>query len=162
MFNFNAVVKAFSLVNVNVGAYQDKEGFVLVYRPSFSELLDFNYGVLVAPTSFVDAEDLFHSLVSYYEINLVPTVVKSMVDFVARLEKVAYDYEDKPVQQILDFVTIYEDRYSSNTYDEVRFYAGIRQDLEEEMFRLGTEKTCLAALYNVADQALHYRKDYNS
>lgn len=160
MFNLNSVVAAFNLTIVEAGSYKDRHGFVLTYRPAFNKL-DNMYGTSVASTSYIDAEDLFYSLISYDEITIPVTVTKSMVDFVARLEKVMMDYKDYHVDDLMKFVTIYEDRYSKHSYDEVRFFAGIRQDLSEETFRVGSEHTTLASLYNVADQALFYRKDYN-
>ena len=161
MYNLNAVVRACNLTPVEAGSFKDSHGFLLTYRPMFDRLVP-SFGTRVASTSFVDAEDLFYSIINYNEINLVPTVTPSMVNFVARLQKTVLDYTDYHIDELMKFITIFEDRYSQHTYDEVRFFAGIRQDLSEESFRVGSEHSTLAALYNMADETLHYRKDYNS
>ena len=161
MYNLNAVVRACNLTPVEAGSFKDSHGFVLTYRPMFDKLVP-SFGTRVASTSFVDAEDLFYSIINYNEIKLVPTVTPSMLGLLARLEKVKYDYKDYHVDELCLFITKYEDRYSTNTYDEVRFFADIRQDLVEEAFRVGSEQACLASVFNRTDETLHYRKDYNS
>ena len=161
MFNLNAIAIAFNLIPVEAGSYKDKHGFVLTYRPAFNKL-DNMYGTSVASTSYVDAEDLFYSLISYDEIKLEVTLTPSMLGLLARLEKVKYDYKDYHVDDLCLFVIKYEDRYSTHSYDEVRFYGMLRQQLVEEAFRLGSEQACLASLFNIVDETLHYRKDRNS
>lgn len=160
MFNLNAVVVAFNLTPVEAGSFQDKYGFVFIYRPVFHKL-DNMYGTSVASTSYIDAEDLFYSLVSYNELNLETTVTKSMTDLLARLVKVQFDYKDYHVDELCDFLTKYEDRHSTHTYDEVRFFGMLRQELVEEAFRVGSEYACLAAIYNRVDEAMFYRNQYN-
>lgn len=158
MFNLNAVATAFNLTVVEAGSYKDTHGFVLTYRPEYSKL-DNPFANKVASTSFVDAEDLFYSLISYNEIDLQVTLTSSMLGFLDRLEKVKYDYKDYHVDELCLFITKYEDRYSTHTYDEVRFYGMLRQELVEEAFRVGSEQSCLAAVFNITDQTLHYRKE---
>ena len=158
MFNLNAVVKAFNLTVVEAGSYKDSHGFVLTYRPMFNNL-EPNFGTYVAPTSFVNVEDLFYNLVSYDEIKLEVTLTQSMEGLLARLEAVKYDYKDYHVDELCIFVTKYEDRYSTHTYDEVRFYGMLRQQLVEEAFRVGSEQSTLASLFNITDETLHYRKE---
>ena len=160
MFNLKSVVIAFNLTVVEAGSYKDTHGFTLTYRPMFDRL-ERNFATYVASRSFVDAEDLFDSLAEYHELNLVPTITKSMTDLLVRLVKVQYDYKDYHVDELCDFLTKYEDRYSTHTYDEVRFYGMLRQELVEEAFRVGSEYSCLAAVYNRLDETLHYRKQYN-
>lgn len=161
MFNFNAVVASFNLIAVDAGAYKDHKGFVLTYRPMFNNLAP-QFGTHVASTSFIDAQDLFESLTSYYEVNLAPIVARSVVDFVARLSNVKEPDVEYTLVQLIDFVTKYEDKYSSNKFDEVRFYAQVRSDLKDEFARLGADTAPLSWVHAFADEGLHYRKDYNS
>lgn len=161
MFNLNAVANAFNLTIIEAGSYKDKHGFVLTYHPEYSNL-DNPFANKVASTSFVDAEDLFYSLISYDEINIEVTVTPSMLGLLDRLEKVKEDVKDYHVDELCLFITKYEDRYSTHTYDEVRFFAGLREDLVEEAFRLGSELSCLAAVFNRTDETLYYRKQYVS
>lgn len=158
MFNLKSVVIAFNLTVVEAGSFKDTHGFTLTYRPMFDRL-ERNFATYVAPCSFVDAEDLFDSLAEYHKINLVPTVTKSMVDLLVRLTNNQYDYKDYHVDELCLFLTKYEDRYSTHTYDEVRFYGMLRQEIVEEAFRVGSEYSCLAAVFNVVDQTLFYRKE---
>lgn len=162
MFNLNAVVRAFNLTTVDVGLVQDPStGWTYTYRPNFCSLSK-EYGTKVASASFVDAQDLFEIMLSLRDITVTPVVAVSMVNFVNRLEKVKDEYKDYTLVDLLDFVYKFEDRHSSNTLDEVRFYAEIREDLYEEFSRLGMDTATLAALYGIAERSLHYRKDYNS
>lgn len=161
MFNLNAVVVAFNLTPVEAGSFQDKYGFVFTYRPVFHKLED-TYGTRVASTSFVDAEDLFYSFISYDEIKLVPVVTQSMLTFIARLEAVKSSENEYTIQELFDCITKYENRYSTHQYDEVRFYAIIRQELKDEFARLGVNTAPLSWVYAFVEENLHYRKDYNS
>lgn len=159
MFNLKAVAFAFNLTVVEAGAYKDVDGLTLTYRPVFDGL-ERKYATNVAPCSFVDAEDLFDSLVSYHEINLVPTITESMINLLVRLEKVQYDYKDYHLDELCAYLIQYEDKYSTHTYDEIRFYGMLRQDLVEESFRLGSEYSTLSAIYNIVDEIISARKEY--
>ena len=161
MFNLNSVVVAFNLTVVEAGSYKDSHGFVLTYRPAFNKL-DNMYGTSVASTSYIDAEDLFYSFISYDEIKLVPVVTQSMLTFIARLEAVKSSENEYTIQELFDCITKYENRYSTHQYDEVRFYATIRQELKDEFARLGVDTAPLSWVYAFVEENLHYRKDYNS
>lgn len=159
MFNLNSVAIAFNLTVVEAGSYKDVNGFVLTYRPSFNSLSN-AYGIEVASTSYTDAEDLFYSLLDGKNID--KTVTKSMTDFLSRLYRVKETCTVYSIEALGKFVTVYEDKYSSNTLDEIKFFAEIRKELSEEALRLGGEESFLNLLYNVVDESLFYRKQYVS
>lgn len=158
MFNLKSIAIAFNLTSVDAGAYMDKHGSLLVYRPVLMST-DSSYSYTVASTSFVDGEDLFYSLVKYEDIKLEDTLTVSMENLLIRLEVVRNSFKEYTVGELFDLIYKYEDNYSSNTYDEIRFYFQVRSDIKFEMERLGTNTTTLGMLCGVVDELVYYRKE---
>lgn len=157
MFNLKAIATAFNFTPVAAGSFETKEGFVLTLRPKF----DAQYLDVDALTTFVDAQDLFNSSMSYYERKLTYVATKEITAFVTRLEAKKECETTYSLNELLEFVTKYEDR-NPVTLNTVYFYSEVRSNLIAEFERLGIEEGGLVWLYSVAEELLHFFNDYNS
>ncbi len=153
MFNLNSIVRTFNLTQIAVDSFVSKEGYEFNIDPNY--VPNFANDSIIINT-YIDAEDLFYSLVEWNEFNLVrqAKLTLNLVYFLARLAK-AERTTEYSLEQLLSFVTKYEDNCNRLGAFEVKYFATVRKELSNEFARLGTDKDTLGMLFSVASQSFN-------